>query len=110
MKHIYFGNGHKYIHKHFIQDAQLSGHNLNHLANSVLKPLMGFKHLSEIFWTFLISSTVGVILAIARMCYKSKCYEIDIGCLKIRRDVEIEEKEDERVLKMGRSQSGEINL
>ena len=50
--------------------------------------------LSEVFWTFLISSVCGVILVGVRLCYKSKCKEVDICCLKIVRDVEGEEKID----------------
>jgi hypothetical protein len=51
--------------------------------------------LSEVFWTFLISSVCGVILVGVRLCYKSKCKEVDFCCLKIVRDVEGEEKIDE---------------
>jgi len=50
--------------------------------------------LSEVFWTFLISSVCGVILVGVRLCYKSKCKEVDFCCLKIVRDVEGEEKID----------------
>jgi hypothetical protein len=50
--------------------------------------------LSEVFWTFLISSVCGVILVGVRLCYKSKCREVDFCCLKIVRDVEGEEKID----------------
>ena len=50
--------------------------------------------LSEVFWTFLISSVCGVVLVGVRLCYKSKCKEVDICCLKIVRDVEGEEKLD----------------
>jgi hypothetical protein len=50
--------------------------------------------LSEVFWTFLISSVCGVVLVGVRLCYKSKCREIDFCCLKIVRDVEGEEKID----------------
>lgn len=46
--------------------------------------------LSEVFWTFLISSICGVALAVARMCYKSKCKEVDCCCVRIVRDVEAE--------------------
>ena len=52
--------------------------------------------LSEIFYTLLITSTIGLILAIAKICYKSKCKEVNVCCIKIIRDVEGEEKIDER--------------
>jgi hypothetical protein len=51
--------------------------------------------LSEVFWTFFISSVCGVLLVGIRMCYKSKCREVEVCCLKIVRDVETEEKEME---------------
>ena len=51
--------------------------------------------LSEVFWTFFISSVCGVILVGVRLCYKSKCKEVDFCCFKIVRDVEGEEKIDE---------------
>lgn len=47
------------------------------------------------FWIFVITSSCGCFLAIARICYKSKCKEIKCGCLKIIRDTETEEKEFE---------------
>jgi hypothetical protein len=50
--------------------------------------------LSEVFWTFLISSVCGVILVGVRLCYKSKCKEVSVCCFKITRDVEGEEKLD----------------
>lgn len=54
------------------------------------------QELSEIFWTFLISSCVGLILAVCRFAYRSKCKEVNMCCLKIVRDVEGEEKIDEQ--------------
>jgi hypothetical protein len=50
--------------------------------------------LSEVFWTFLITSSVGFVLALARVCYKSKCQEINFCCIKIVRNIEAEVKED----------------
>jgi hypothetical protein len=52
------------------------------------------QELSEVFYTFLITSVVGFILALGRICYKSKCSSIDFCCLKIVRNVEVEMKED----------------
>ena len=52
--------------------------------------------LSEVFWTFVISSICGVVLVGIRLCYKSKCKEVDFCCLKIVRDTEGEEKIDEQ--------------
>ena len=49
---------------------------------------------SEVFWTGLYTAGVGVILAVMNQCYKSKCREIDICCIKIIRNVAIEEHID----------------
>jgi hypothetical protein len=53
--------------------------------------------LSEVFWTFFISSTIGLLLGVARMMYKSKCRTFACCGLQIERDVEGEEKLDELV-------------
>jgi hypothetical protein len=52
------------------------------------------QELSEVFYTFLITSVVGFILALGKICYKSKCSSVDFCCLKITRNVEVELKED----------------
>ena len=51
--------------------------------------------MSEVFWTFLITSTIGFCLGVIRLCYKSKCKEITCGCIKVIRDVETEQEEME---------------
>ena len=48
-----------------------------------------------VFWSFFITTMVGFILKCMSMAYKSKCKEVDICCIKIVRDVELEEKEEE---------------
>jgi hypothetical protein len=54
------------------------------------------QELSEVFWSFLISSCVGLLLACCRFAYRSKCKEVNFCCIKIVRDVEGEERIDER--------------
>jgi len=51
--------------------------------------------MSEVFWTFFITSIIGLILKSISMAYKSKCKEVTCCCIKIIRDVETEEKEME---------------
>jgi hypothetical protein len=55
--------------------------------------------LSEVFYTFLITTASALVLKLCSMAYKSKCKEVDFCCLKIIRDVEIEEKGDEFEIK-----------
>ena len=50
--------------------------------------------MSEVFWTGLYSSLIGFVLAIGSQCYRSKCSQVDICCIKITRDVEGEEALD----------------
>lgn len=50
--------------------------------------------LSEVFWTFLISSVIGFIVVIVKTCYKSKCSSIDLCCIKIVRNIDAEVRED----------------
>ena len=50
--------------------------------------------MSEVFWTFFITSLIGFLLAVGKLCYKSKCSQIDLCCIKITRNVDAEVKED----------------
>ena len=61
--------------------------------------------LTEVFWSFFITSILGCGVAIARMCYKSKCETIECCGLIIKRNVQLEEKEEE--VRMGREESKE---
>jgi len=48
---------------------------------------------SEVFWSLVLTSCVGLVLALARMLYKSKCYEINCLCCQIKRDIQLETNE-----------------
>ena len=50
--------------------------------------------LSETFYVGLYTSLMGFVLAIASQCYKSKCKEVKICCITIKRDVTGEEELD----------------
>ena len=50
---------------------------------------------NAVFWSFFITSTIGFILGLAKMAYKSKCKEVSCCCIKIIRDVESEIEIDE---------------
>ena len=51
--------------------------------------------LSEVFWVAFITTISGMIIKLASMAYKSKCRECSMCCIKVIRDVELEEKEME---------------
>ena len=51
--------------------------------------------LSEIFYSMLVTTVSGLILAMIAACYKSKCRYIKCCGIEIDRDVEGEEKIDE---------------
>ena len=46
--------------------------------------------LSEVFLSFLVSSIIACILAVGQQLYKSKCDKIELCCVKIHRNVEVE--------------------
>jgi len=51
--------------------------------------------LSEVFWFAFLTSSIGCIMGIIRMIYKSKCKKCSLcGCV-VDRDVEGEERIDE---------------
>ena len=50
---------------------------------------------NAVFWSFFITSVIGLILKCSSMAYKSKCKEVSLCCLKIVRDTEVEENLDE---------------
>jgi ABC-type amino acid transport system permease subunit len=60
------------------------------------------QELSEVFYTFLITSVIGLLLGVGRICYKSKCSSIDVCCIKVVRNVDVELKED---LEIGNEES-----
>ena len=51
-----------------------------------------------VFWSFFLTTLAGLILKLASMAYKSKCKEVSCCCLKIVRDTQAEEKEQEFAL------------
>lgn len=63
--------------------------------------------LSEVFYTFVISSICGVVLVAIRLCYKSKCKEVDFCCFKIVRDTDGEEKLDQQPRIINQSNSSD---
>lgn len=59
---------------------------------------------SEVFYSFLITSIIGLIMGIVRMLYKSKCRQFSCCGFHIDRDVEGEEKLDEMMVMRQASQ------
>ena len=52
-----------------------------------------------VFWSFFITSVIGCLLKFGSMAYKTKCKEIDCCGIKITRDIQAEEKIDEKEIK-----------
>jgi len=52
------------------------------------------QEMSEVFWGMFLTTTIGLLLALSKVCYKSKCSTIDLCCVKITRNIEAEVKED----------------
>jgi hypothetical protein len=62
--------------------------------------------LSEVFWVAFISTASGLLIKLCSMAYKSKCKEATCCCLKIIRDIDAEEKEEEfRILHAPRNEN-----
>ena len=53
--------------------------------------------LSEVFWSFFLTSVIGLLLKGASIIYKSKCKTVECCCIKIDRDIEAEVKVDTAV-------------
>ena len=54
--------------------------------------------LSEVFWVAFITTISGMIIKLAYMAYKSKCSECSFCCIKVIRNVDLEEKETEFII------------
>ena len=54
---------------------------------------------SEVFWTGLYTASGGLLLALINQCYKSKCREVNLCCIRIIRDVAIEETIDRAIVR-----------
>jgi hypothetical protein len=52
------------------------------------------QEMSEVFWAAFVSAMVGFILALGKLCYKSKCSQIEFCCIRITRNIDAELKED----------------
>jgi hypothetical protein len=50
--------------------------------------------INSLFFLSLATMICGFFSLALRYCYKSKCKDIDICCIKIKRDTDIEYKED----------------
>jgi hypothetical protein len=64
------------------------------------------QEMSEVFWGLFLTTTVGLILALGKMCYKSKCSTIELCCFKIVRNIDAEVKED---IELGTSSKDDEN-
>lgn len=60
--------------------------------------------LSEIFWAGLVATGAGVIGVALKFAYKSKCSEISLCGIRIKRDVQAEEHEDMKELENGKKE------
>jgi len=66
--------------------------------------------MSEIFWSSFYTGAMAFCLGLMGFLYKSKCKEVRCCCIKIIRDVEIEEKEMEIINKINRDDKSSESL
>ena len=62
--------------------------------------------MSETFYVGLYSGLMAFVLAIGAQCYKSKCKQVDVCCIKIIRDIDTEEQLDRQPTNPIQSQNG----
>jgi hypothetical protein len=60
--------------------------------------MIWFDTFDDTFFITITGILVGVIGLSIRFCYRSKCYKIECGCLKIYRDTEDEKEIDEMII------------
>lgn len=63
--------------------------------------------LTEMFFVLLVTAVSGMLIKLASMAYKSKCKECSVCCIKVIRDVALEEKETEFRIKHNTKESEE---
>ena len=51
--------------------------------------------LTETFWVAFVGTIIGFLGLTLKMCLKSKCDNVEVCCIKIRRNVEVEQELDE---------------
>ena len=57
--------------------------------------MIWFNTFDDTFFITITGILVGVVGLSIRFCYRSKCYRIECGCIKIYRDTEDEKEIDE---------------
>lgn len=65
--------------------------------------------MSEVFWSMFLTTSVAFVLAVGRLCYKSKCSSIEFCCIKIIRNTVVEERADELEMEIKASKPQEDN-
>ena len=52
---------------------------------------------TEVFWSFLISSVIGLVVIVAKQCMKSKCDDVSFCCnlIHVHRRVDLENMNDD---------------
>ena len=66
---------------------------------------MWYETFDGTFWLTISGLAFGFFGLVIRSCYKSKCTNISLGCIKIERDVVQEEKLDELTVQHHESKS-----
>lgn len=70
--------------------------------------MVWYNTFDDTFWITICGVIVSVVGLSIRFCYRSKCYKIECGCLKIYRDTEDEKEIDEMVIETHGEEEEEI--
>ena len=66
--------------------------------------------LSEVFWIGFLATASALIFGLVKACLKSKCDTVEVGCIKIHRNIQAEEKEHEFDVEHNRSPVSQFDL
>jgi hypothetical protein len=66
--------------------------------------------LSEMFWGVVVATGSALIFGLVKACLKSKCDTVEVGCVKIHRNIQAEEKEHKFDVEHNRSPVNQFDL
>ena len=66
--------------------------------------------LSEVFWIGFLATASALIFGLVKACLKSKCDKVQVGCIKIHRDIKAEEEEHKFDIEHNRNPVNQFDL
>ena len=66
--------------------------------------------LAEMFWTFLVGTIAGLSFGLVKACLKSRCEDVQFGCIRIHRNIQAEEEEHKFDIQNNVKGTGQFDL